>query len=445
MHLTHFRIIAFLLITAILPLAAAESYNAKSIHAAERAGTFDPSEVFFRGDSKGNKVNFKVGEEMNFKFSIFYGKKFKPNKPFKIRWRRFGDDGKAYNRNYQATEITPDKPVIFKTSAHRPGFVTVRAWLLDSDGKEVKIKGRPLMFTGALGAEIEKLKPLPEPKDFDAFWKTKLAELAKVAMKPELTPVPSKDPAVKVWKFSIPCVGDMPSTGYIYMPTGAKAKTLPAIAYFFGYGQPADLKIYYRQGRKNLVLSVSRFGIKQGESEEYYAKERKKIGRYGFLNNEDRETSYFKGMLLRDFRAVEFLKSRPEWNGRDLTITGGSMGGLQSLWVAGLDPAVTKIDIRYPWCCDLGAELDKRPRSDWAPKYTPALAYYDAVNFAKRIPKTAKLKIFTGLGDRVCPVTGVTLAYLVAPCTKAITYKQAATHMKSHAKPQILKMSHKAK
>jgi len=40
------------------------------------------------------------------------------------------------------------------------------------------------------------------------------------------------------------------------------------------------------------------------------------------------ETAYFGGMAWRVVRAIEYLKSLPEWNGRDLTVRGGSQGAL---------------------------------------------------------------------------------------------------------------------
>ncbi len=425
----------------MIPAVAEEQYDAKSISEAEHAKEIDPNKITLRGDTEGEKVNFKVGEEMTFKFSISYGNQPTPEHPYKIKWRRFGDDGKEFDKNYPPVEITSENPVIFKTAAQRPGFVTVRVWLLDSDDKEVKVNNKPLMFTGALGAEIEKLTPLDEPEDFDQFWKDKLAELEEIPMNTEMTPVNSSNPKVAVWKFTIPCLGDSPSTGYLYMPVDAEPKSLPAIAQFKGYGQPENLKINYSLGINNIVIDVSRFGIMQEESKEYYQEQAKKLKGYGFNDNDDRETSYFRNMLLRDYRALQFLKSRPEWNGNDLSISGGSMGGLQSFWMAGLDTSITKANINYPWLCDTGAEIDNRPRSDWAPKYTPALKYYDPIYFARRISPDLSLFMFTGLGDRVCPVTGVTMAYLAAPCkNKQITYQQAATHAPAHKNPQKYKL-----
>ena len=43
-------------------------------------------------------------------------------------------------------------------------------------------------------------------------------------------------------------------------------------------------------------------------------------------------------MYLRDSRALDYLLTRPDWDGKTIVLTGGSMGGQQSLALAGLRP-----------------------------------------------------------------------------------------------------------
>jgi hypothetical protein len=63
----------------------------------------------------------------------------------------------------------------------------------------------------------------------------------------------------------------------------------------------------------------------------------------------------------------------------------------------------------------------------WRPDYTSALGYYDTVNLAKRIRATTN--ITAGLGDYVCPPSGVSVLYNNIPGTvpKRIEYQQGAT------------------
>lgn len=131
-------------------------------------------------------------------------------------------------------------------------------------------------------------------------------------------------------------------------------------------------------------------------------------------------------MFLRLMRALEFLKAQPEWDGKNLIVTGGSQGGLQALAAAGLDQQVTFCLAGKPWCCDLGGVTLGRQRG-WRPGYTPALGYFDAANHAKRI--RAFVLVDIGLGDYVCPPSGVTAMFNNIPsANKKLVYMQGATH-----------------
>jgi dienelactone hydrolase len=59
---------------------------------------------------------------------------------------------------------------------------------------------------------------------------------------------------------------------------------------------------------------------------------------YAASGNTDRETSYFLNMYLRDSRALDYLTTRPDWDGKTIVLMGTSMGGQQSIVLAGLRP-----------------------------------------------------------------------------------------------------------
>lgn len=161
---------------------------------------------------------------------------------------------------------------------------------------------------------------------------------------------------------------------------------------------------------------------------------------YAFDRNEnaDPEKAYFSGMSYRVMRAVEFAKTLPGWNGRDLVVEGGSQGGLQAVWAAALCADVTEARADAPWCCDLAkGELGRfmgdtdQPggRAPWFVPYVSALRYYDPVNHARRVPATVAFTIpRAGLGDYVCPPSGVAVLWNNLACPKQITWLQSATH-----------------
>src|SRR5690606_14522962 len=85
---------------------------------------------------------------------------------------------------------------------------------------------------------------------------------------------------------------------------------------------------------------------------------------YASIGNEDRDTSYFLRMYLSCYRAAEYLKTRPEWDGRTLVVMGTSQGGQQTLVTAGLHPDITAALALVPAGADMLA-----PEKGRAPAY----------------------------------------------------------------------------
>ena len=78
------------------------------------------------------------------------------------------------------------------------------------------------------------------------------------------------------------------------------------------------------------------------------------LNKYWEYNAADRETYYFRGMYLRVLRAIEYMTSLPEWDGRRLLVVGESQGGGQAVAAAGLDPRVSAVVLNVPAMQDLG-------------------------------------------------------------------------------------------
>ena len=174
-----------------------------------------------------------------------------------------------------------------------------------------------------------------------------------------------------------------------------------------------------------LTLSINVHGIENGREAEYYKSQN--LTNYGFNSGENArpETSYFLGMILRVLRSLELLKTQPEWNGQDLVVSGGSQGGFQAIAGAALDQDVTQCLAHIPWLCDLGGPTAGRLKG-WRPDYTKGLGYFDAVNMAKRV--ACEISISAGLGDYVCPPSGVTVLYNNLKSQKRLELIQGKTH-----------------
>ncbi|MBT7165974.1 MAG: acetylxylan esterase [Victivallales bacterium] len=324
----------------------------------------------------------------------------------------------------------------------KPGFVRLQASAFGADAKRLqgdlaswgKKRIGNALFDGGACVEPEKLTSTAEPADFDAFWQAMKVKLDAVPIKAARKELPSKNPKVKLYAVTIDCAGPKPVTGYLSIPVDAKPKSLPGICEFHGY----SVRKHNPPGRPRrgaIVLNINAHGMELGREDAYYEQLIKGLRSYCFKNdeNQDREKTYYYGMSLRVMRALQYVKSLPEWNGKDLQSNGGSQGGLQGLWGVGLDPDVTSASIWSPWCCDLGG-INVGKLRGWRPDYTKMLDYYDPVFLAKRAK--GKVHLIANYGDYTCPPSGVWVVYNnILHDNKSMEVKQGCTHgyrMKPH-------------
>lgn len=403
------------------------------------AGSFDTA--LLRGRTLEEKAFYAPNEKMSFELKLT-GAEAMPEGEYMIKWIRTGDDGKTEQGEVPAVN---EKPFVIETSLLEPGFVRIFASLVDKNGKgyqkdATKYHGdaRGIFFDGGAGVQPELLKGVPEPKDFDEFWARQKRRLAAMPM--EVTrKVALGSEKGKVYAVEITCPSVRPVTGYLTMPADASAtKKYPCRLQTQGYGYrvPYNPPKSARDGE--IVLEINAHGIRLpafGADDAYCRALRWEIQSnhkdYAFdpEQNSDPELAYFNGMALRVMRALEFLKSLPEWNGKDLIASGGSQGGLQTIWAAALDGQVTRAESTITWCCDMGGTEYKRNRGGWYIHWVPALGYYDPINMARRIPKTCTTIIpRAGLGDYVCPPSGLAILFNNIPGPKKITWVQGSTH-----------------
>ena len=403
---------------------------------------------------KARAIDYKPGETMTFTLQL-QGVKSLPPDTYFISWTRSGDDGKVEKGKAPAS-LT--EPLVIKTKLDKPGFVRIEAFIVDKGGKAYRksFRGDPntpegkkalnawerkdkrVFFDGGAGVEPETLQSVPEPKDFDAFWARRRARLAKVPLEAEKTELKNYSKNSNVYAVSIKCAGPRPSTGYLTVPK--KPGKYPVKVSFHGYGHSYPNKghvVSPISGSGDAIyFNFSPHGYELGREPEYYDEFFRSIcsgGRtFGFddKQNADPENSYFSGYTYRIMRALEWLKTLPEWDGKNLIVSGGSMGGLQSVWAAGLDKDVSLALPSIPWCCDIGGrDTLKRLINSWYIHETPALRYYDPVNLAKRISKNCKVEIIrAGLGDYCCPPSGVAILFNNIPGPKKINWVQGSTH-----------------
>lgn len=301
--------------------------------------------------------------------------------------------------------------------------------------------GKTTTLAGA-GFDPLQLPPsLPVPDDFDQFWASQKAALAKVAVKSMQTRVEAPAKGMNAFDVQIDCLGK-PVSGYFGCPQGAKPKSLPAILFVHGAGVRSsnlgNTQWAVKEGGM-LSLDINAHGIPNGQPAEFYtALSEGELKDYRSLGRQDREQCYFKGMFLRLIRAIDFLTAQPEWDGKTMIVYGSSQGGFQAFVAAGLDKRVTYICAGVPAGCDHTGNVANRI-SGW-PKLVPNDAqgkpdplalqtarYFDCVNFASRA-RCKGAAVTVGFIDTTCPPTSVYAAYNALSIPKAIHADVTAGH-----------------
>ena len=273
--------------------------------------------------------------------------------------------------------------------------------------------GEPRRAFGGAVASPHQIQPAaPAPDDFDAFWAAKIAELATVPANPRLSVGDSERPGVDYWQIKLDNIRETQIHGQLARPSAGD--DLPALLVVQWAGVYGLQKSWAtdRAAEGWLTLNILPHDLPIDQPPEFYDEQRAgALKNYWAIGNDDRESSYFLRMYLSCYRAVEYLQSRPDWNGRTLVVMGTSQGGQQTLVTAGLQPDITAALALVPSGNDMLAPSAGRAAAfpGWYDATEGKLEaavretsrYFDAANFAARIQAPVLLGV--GLRDRVCP------------------------------------------
>ena len=270
----------------------------------------------------------------------------------------------------------------------------------------------------AVGAAVAPAKiglAAPRPADFDSFWSEKLAAQAKVPINPALTPVQTDTPGVEMDTFVLDALGSK-AQGYVARPTKeGKYPALVLLQYAGVYALNAR-SVAESAAEGWLVIDVDAHDKLPSDPSGNAPRN------YPVVGNTDREKSYFLNMYLRDSRALDYLMTRPDWDGQTIVLMGTSMGGQQALVLAGLRPEkITAVLVSVPSGADTNGDLHARkagypnwPSND--PDVMQTALYFDPVNFASRI----KAPVLAAMGfiDTTSPPAGIWTALNQIPVAK---------------------------
>jgi sialate O-acetylesterase len=275
------------------------------------------------------------------------------------------------------------------------------------------------------GAIVEPTKFTPgldRPSDILSYWKKQKSKMRKLPWKITKNKVSIENSDFDVYDVSLNCLAGKSATGYLVQPKNARPHSLPIILAFHSAGVKgfwcrsdiAKAENLAKIEKGALCFDLNAHGMLNGQPDSYYNDlEDHELKNYQYQGVENRDSCYFKGMYLRLLRAIDYMTTLPEWDGKRILVLGESQGGGQALVAAGLDHRVTAVVATVPAMCDWGGTIVGR-KGGWPnpfggsfdkDKLKKSIPYYDAANIIKDSPATFVVEI--GLVDTTCPSSSV--------------------------------------
>lgn len=366
---------------------------------------------------------------------------------------QYGSPVKAASLNFEiGPEMLPvdKKATIDLTNGHakidvgttsQPGFrrLVVRARVNDNTyTSEVKLAYSP-----------EKIRPtVALPADFGQFWASAITESAKIQMDARVTYLPEQSTAtIDVYLVNLQNFkAGQRLYGYLCKPKAAGK--YPVLFEPPGAGVKPIAPNVNLASQGFITLSTEIHGISPLLDKNTYTEISNAFGDYTTIRLDDKDNYYYKRVYLGCLRALDYLTSLPEFDGKNVLVTGGSQGGALAIVTAALDKRVTAVSSFYPALADITGYLHGRA-GGWphllnanniaqnnTPEKLKTIEYYDVVNFARNLSVPGFYS--WGYNDNVVPPTSVFAAInsIKAPKTVEITpisahWRFAETNQKS--------------
>lgn len=313
---------------------------------------------------------------------------------------------------------------------HESGFKTLTA-KVSYEGKE---------YTNYINLAIspDRIAPtVTNPDDFDAFWAKAVADVRRVPLQPMMTLQPELCTAeCDVYEV---CFQNHKPGSYLYgmlsVPkqsaiSGQYSDRMPVVIEWPGAGVKPHRGIQgvlTQHGCAVLEMGVN--GIPVNRDDDFYRDLKANgLSEYWTIYNDDRDKYYYKKIYAGTVKAADFLCSLPFIDTTRIAVTGGSQGGALSIIHAALDPRVRCLSAAYPALCEIAGyyhgrvggwpRILREPTEVARDRKAQVSAYYDVVNFARRLH--CPVKMFIGYNDRTCCPTSTYAAYNVIPSQKEL-------------------------
>lgn len=303
-----------------------------------------------------------------------------------------------------------------------------------------EVKGESYTETVKVAFSAKDIEPtISNPIDFDVFWKQTLKKAAKLPLTSEVVEMPAwSNDQIRTLMVRIPCDEEGGSIyGYVSIPNDGKKHPVLLVPPGAGVKRVNPSEIYAKEGFITFTMEIH--GMPMDASDEQIAADKERLGDYWYTNIEDRDDYYYKRVYTGCVRAIDYLMSLPEWDGKNVGVTGGSQGGALSIVTAALHPEIDFVAAFYPALSDVSgyqvgraggwprmfATADDHPEID-RKKALRVMGYYDVVNFARRIECPGFYNY--GFNDNTCPPTSVRAVINVIDAPKEVVENPASYH-----------------
>ena len=267
----------------------------------------------------------------------------------------------------------------------------------------------------------------PRPDDVDEYWDHATAEMNAVDSDVELKPHKINAPFAECFDLYFTGVGGARIHTKYLRPAG-ETEPHPAVLMFHGYsadsGDWNDKLNYVAQGYTVAALDCRGQG---GNSEDVGGVKGNTLNGHIIRGLEDSpEKLLYRSLFLDTAQLARIVMEMPEVDPARVGATGGSQGGGLTLACAALTPELKLAAHVFPFLCDYRRvwEMDLAvaaynelrdffrhfdPRHKQEDLWFTRLGYIDNQHIAHRIK--AKVLMFTGLMDTICPPSTQFAAY----------------------------------
>lgn len=282
-------------------------------------------------------------------------------------------------------------------------------------------------FTDMSLAQLRAFTPaVREPADFDTFWRETLAEARTAAdlagAKAAATRTPAETPITElvVEDLAFPGFNAEPVKGWAIRPKGREGEKLPVIVEFNGYnggrGIAGERVLWALAGYAYVFMDTRGQGSGWGTGGDTPDPHGGNAAVSGWMTRGilDPRQHYYRRVFTDAARLIDEVRTWDFIDQARIAVTGGSQGGGIAIAAAGLSPDVWALmpDVAFLCAWEHGTEVAISDPYQELARYLAihrdhtetvwnTAAYFDGVNFAKRIAAPALFSV--ALMDTVVP------------------------------------------